>query len=184
MPKDGKKIAIGAGIAGILGLLYALTRKAKAAPPPPPPPGLANLYGKVTDSQTGAAIPNVLVSLDGIQVYTDSGGNYALTNLDIRAYSIIFQKGGYNTMSQSITLSEGNNQLNVAMTPIYVPPAVANLYGVVTDAQTGYALQGVKVTIAGLTTYTDANGNYGFTGLTPGSYTITFTKTGYETLVR
>ena len=83
-----------------------------------------------------------------------------------------------------VTLLEGNNQLNVSMTLIYVPPAVANLYGKVTDAVTGYALQGVMVEIAGMVAYTDSSGNYGFTGLTPGSYTITFSKAGYETLVR
>ena len=77
-------------------------------------------------------------------------------------------------------LVEGNNELNVRMTPIL--PPVANLYGVVTDAETGSPLSGVKVTIDGLTTYTDASGNYGFTGLTPGSYTITFEKEGYETV--
>ena len=81
-----------------------------------------------------------------------------------------------------IVLAEGNNVLNVQLVPI--APPVANLYGVVRDAQTGYALQGVKVTIAGLTTYTNANGEYGFSGLTPGSYIITFSKDGYQTLVR
>jgi len=81
-----------------------------------------------------------------------------------------------------IVLHEGDNVLNVGMTPI--PPPVVNLYGVVTDAETGYPLSGVKVTIDGLVTYTDAGGNYGFEGLAPGSYTITFEKDGYETEVR
>ena len=81
-----------------------------------------------------------------------------------------------------IVLVEGNNVLNVGLTPI--PPLVANLYGVVTDAETGYPLPGVKVTIDGLVVFTDASGNYGFTGLTPGAYTITFEKDGYETLVQ
>ncbi|GAI25299.1 unnamed protein product, partial [marine sediment metagenome] len=58
------------------------------------------------------------------------------------------------------------------------------LYGVVTDAETGYPLSEVKVTIDGLVTYTDAGGNYGFEALTPGSYAITFEKDGYETIVR
>ncbi len=80
-----------------------------------------------------------------------------------------------------IVLVEGNNELNVQLIPI--PPPVANLYGVVTDAQTGYALSGVKVTIDGLTTYTGDDGNYGFTGLPPGSYTVIFEKAGYETAV-
>jgi len=63
-------------------------------------------------------------------------------------------------------------------------PPPANLYGVVTDAQTGYPIAGVKVTIDGLVTSTDSSGRYAFEGLTPGSYTITFEKEGYETEVR
>ena len=81
-----------------------------------------------------------------------------------------------------ITLYEGSNELNVGLTPI--PPPVTTLYGVVTDADTGNPIQGVKVTINGLVTYTNSSGAYGFEGLTPGSYTITFEKDGYETLIR
>ena len=80
-----------------------------------------------------------------------------------------------------IVLAEGNNMLNVGLVPV---PAVANLYGVVTDAETGFVLSGVKVTIDGLVTYTDLNGTYAFEGLTPGSYSVEFSKDGYETLVR
>ena len=75
-------------------------------------------------------------------------------------------------------------QLNMVLALPSPPPLVANLYGVVADAATGYALEGVKVSIGGFVTYTDGSGNYGLTGLTPGSYTITFEKIGYETLVR
>lgn len=81
-----------------------------------------------------------------------------------------------------IILYEGGNELNVGLIPI--PPPVANLYGVVTDAQTGYPIEGVRVTIDGLVTYTNSSGAYAFEGLTPGSYTITFEKEGYETVTR
>jgi len=81
-----------------------------------------------------------------------------------------------------IVLTEGNNVLNVGLTPI--PPPVATLYGVVTDADTGYPIEGVKVTINGLVTHTNSSGAYAFEGLTPGSYTITFEKAGYETETR
>ena len=64
------------------------------------------------------------------------------------------------------------------------PPGQATLYGRVTDAVTGVPVSGVKVSIDGLVTYTDASGNYGFIGLTPGSYSIEFSKDGYETVVR
>lgn len=81
-----------------------------------------------------------------------------------------------------IVLHEGTNLLNVQLTPTLVP--VANLYGVVTDAETGTPLSGVKVTIGTLVVNTDSSGAYGFEGLLPGSYTITFEKDGYETEVR
>ena len=80
-----------------------------------------------------------------------------------------------------IILVEGNNVLNVGLTPI--PPPVANLYGVVTDIETGESIGGVKVTIDGLITYTNSSGEYAFDGLTPGAYTITFEKEGYETVI-
>ena len=80
-----------------------------------------------------------------------------------------------------IVLVEGNNELNVSLVP--VAPAVANLYGVVKDADTGQPIQGVMVTIAGLVAYTNASGQYAFEGLAPGAYTVEFSKAGYETLV-
>lgn len=83
---------------------------------------------------------------------------------------------------EDITLVEGDNVLDVPLPPI--PPPTANLHGVVYDAETGYPIEGVKVTIDGLVTYTNASGAYAFEGLTPGTYTITFEKDGYETEVR
>ncbi|MBA7560642.1 hypothetical protein ES708_02271 [subsurface metagenome] len=60
----------------------------------------------------------------------------------------------------------------------------ASLSGIVTDADTGYALAGVKVSIDGEVDYTDSSGVYAFAGLTPGAYVVTFEKSGYETETR
>jgi len=96
MAKDGKKAAIGLGIVGVITALVLLATRKKAAPPTPPP-GLANLYGKVTDAQTGAALSGVLVSLDGMQTYTDGNGNYSLTNIQPGTYAATFTKESYQT---------------------------------------------------------------------------------------
>lgn len=83
-----------------------------------------------------------------------------------------------------IVLVEGDNVLDIQLTP--VSPPVANLNGVVTDANTGLPIQGVLITMVfpvevnGLSTTTDTNGFYSFTGLAPGTYTIVFEKDGYE----
>lgn len=81
-----------------------------------------------------------------------------------------------------IVLYEGTNILNVGLVPI--APPVASLYGVVTDIETGDPIGGVKVSIDGIVTYTNSSGEYAFDGLTPGGYTITFEKEGYETVIR
>ena len=78
----------------------------------------------------------------------------------------------------SIVLHEGNNALDVELTPI--PSPKANLYVTVSDSATNQPLSGVKVSIGGLVAYTDSSGVCFFSGLNPGSYEITFQKEGYE----
>lgn len=95
--KDGKKAAIGVGVAAGLGALIYVATRAKAAPPPPPP-GRANLYGKVTNAITGNPIGGVLVSLNGLEVSTNTGGNYIFEDLDPGAYLLRFTKEGYETV--------------------------------------------------------------------------------------
>jgi len=93
-----KRVAIIGGAAlAVGGLTYLLTRKAKAAPPPPPTPGLANLYGVVIDSKTGKPIPSVLVTLNGLETYTDANGNYAFLDITPGTYVVTFSKEGYQT---------------------------------------------------------------------------------------
>ena len=92
-----KTKGFGTAILGVglgAGLVYLLFGKKK---PPTPPPGYANLYGRVIDAITGNPIPDVLVTLDGMQVYTDAKGDYAFTDLEPGAYTITFEKEGYET---------------------------------------------------------------------------------------
>ena len=63
------------------------------------------------------------------------------------------------------------------------PPGLATLYGQVKDAITGEAISGVLVSLNGLETHTNGGGDYAFTDLEPGAYTLTFSKEGYETAV-
>lgn len=55
----------------------------------------------------------------------------------------------------------------------------ASLQGIVTDQSNGEALPGVTVRVGGRGAATDVQGRYQF-DLTPGSYEVTFTYTGYE----
>jgi len=85
-------IPIGLGLAAVVGLAAMAF-----AAPPTPPPGKGNLYGKVTDAVTGDPISDVLVSFNGLQVYTDAGGNYILENIEPGEYVLQFSKENYET---------------------------------------------------------------------------------------
>ncbi|MBA7561947.1 hypothetical protein ES708_31810 [subsurface metagenome] len=173
----GAVVAIGVGLGGIAVLGLAALVFAAPPAPPLPPPGKANLYGRVVDAETGKAIPDVLVTLDSMQASTGASGDYLFPDLEPGGYYISFEKEGYEAVSGDITLLEGNNPLNVGLTPL-----VANLFGVVTDAETGLALGGVLVTLDDKQTSTDASGSYAFPNIEPGDYLITFEKDGYETV--
>jgi hypothetical protein len=75
-------------------------------------------------------------------------------------------------------INAGRNTLNVTMTLI-----TGTLSGVVTDGS-GNALSGVSVSIQGTTATTVSDGSYSINNIPPGSYTITFTKSGYTTVTK
>ena len=68
-----------------------------------------------------------------------------------------------------------------------IPSPTGNLYGTVLDPD-GKALPGVTVTLAGpgaaQTVSTDAKGDFHFLNLSPGAYSVTLERTGFETVHR
>ena len=92
-----KRVRIGTlgVVAGVGAALYFATR-ARAAPPEPEP-GKANLYGRVSNAETEQPVQGVVVSLDGLEDITDSGGNYRFNNLEPGPYSGAAAKSGYET---------------------------------------------------------------------------------------
>ena len=110
-------ISLALGVGAGLGLLLAVARREEEVPPVV----LANLYGRVTDDATGEPVADVLGTLNGLEFYTDAGGNYAFTDLEPGSYTISFGKEGYEPVVGDIILVEGNNELNVQLTPIAAP---------------------------------------------------------------
>ncbi|MBA7656545.1 hypothetical protein ES703_64471 [subsurface metagenome] len=80
--------------------------------------------------------------------------------------------------SGDIVLGAGDNELDTQLTPV----PMANLSGIITDSLDGSIIDGAKVTLGGLVTYTDVSGLYSFYGLAPGSYNGLVEKEHYEPL--
>jgi len=101
-------------------------------PPDPPEPGKANLYGRVSDSSTGAPIASANVTLNGLSTATDAQGDYVFLDRVLATYAIGFSKDGYEPLATQVTLIEGNNELNVllaATAPLVFDPWIYDLNG-------------------------------------------------------
>ena len=129
-----------------------------------------------TSCNGGGQIPTIVVS----------AANAALTNHNFTSggnlYGIlrgIEEDYGVGLLSNSA--NAGNGDLG----PALGPPTTGTISGVVTDGTAaGHpALAGVSVNcscqIGNVTT--NSTGNYSFSGVAPGSYSLTFTDTGYVT---
>jgi len=153
---------------------------------------MASLHGYVTDSETGAAIAGaeIIVSektgLMEANVYTgttDASGFYSMANMAFENSPIVVdisaEAAGYELRKETnIGLDEGDNVLNFEMT--VPPPKFGSFHGLVVDSPTDAPLVGVLVTMNGLSTYTDTDGQYRFSDILAKSYTVTLSKTGYE----
>ena len=112
---------------------------------------------------------------------TNANGYYSFTGLVNGAYTITPSKSGYsfNPSSRNPTVSGGDvpNQ-DFTATPV---GSTYTISGTVTSG--GAGLSGVTITLSGaatLSTTTNANGYYSFSGLANGQYTITPSKSGYS----
>ena len=141
-----------------------------------------SLSGAVRTS-TGTAISSVTMSLTGTSTGstpTDSIGNYSFANLINGSYTVTPTKTGctFSPTSRPVTIS-GANVTGQDFTGTCVTGYTIS--GKVVTSK-GAALAGATMTLSGAksaTTSTDSSGNYSFTGLANGSYTVKVTKTGY-----
>ncbi len=134
----------------------------------------------------GSPISSVTMTLTGAAsrtTTTDINGNYSFSSLVNGQYTITPARTGYTFAPSSITVIVSGVNIS-GQDFIGTPPAQTySLSGtVILNGRKPMPLSGVTMTLSGAaskTTLTDANGNYLFTGLSDGSYTITPSKTGY-----
>jgi hypothetical protein len=112
---------------------------------------------------------------------TGSSGNYAFAGLDNGSYTVTPSKAGFAFNPANSPQTVGG--ADIAGVNFIATPAQAATYsisGQVTSGGSG--LSGVTVALSGAssaTTVTGANGNYAFTGLYNGSYTVTPSRKGF-----
>jgi inhibitor of cysteine peptidase len=134
-----------------------------------------SISGQVTSN--GSGLSGVTMALSGASIattITDASGNYTFTGLANGNYALTPSRTGFTfSPASSPQTVSGANKTAVNFTATAVPAVTYSISGQVT--LTGSGLSGVTMALSGAssaTTITDANGNYTFTGLDNGSYTI------------
>ena len=143
--------------------------------------GSYTIAGTIT--YNGSALSGVTVTLSGgtsKTTTTDEDGEYSFSDLSSSTYTITPSKLGYafTPSSKQVTASCAV-QLGVDFTAT-TSGTTYSISGKVTLSGSG--LSGVTMTLSGSgseTTETDSSGDYTFSGLSNGTYTITPSKSGY-----
>ena len=154
------------GAVALLGVLAC----EEATPPPP----VGSIVGQVAIEGTG--IDGVSVNLsNGNSTTTAGGGNYRFDNVEGGAYTITISgypsDATFDATSAAATISSAGQSVTVNFSGSYI--RTASVMGTVTVENMG--LGGVTVALSGMSTATattDDNGQYAFTGLRMGNYSV------------
>ena len=135
-----------------------------------------SISGNVSPSASGVSV--ALTGAAQSSTTTDSSGNYVFANLANGSYTLAPSKAGFTfaPLSQNVTVN-GSNDANVNFTEL--PVLTYAISGTISPAASG---SGATVTLSGASsamTTADGSGNFTFSGLANGSYTLTPGKSGF-----
>ena len=138
-----------------------------------------NIAGTVTDSQTLAPLAGVSVKISptGSSQVTGNNGSFQFDNLEVQEYTISFSKKGYHSHEEKVSVKPGlSSTIQVSMVPM------SSIVGTVKDSKTQSVLAGVTVKISpgNNSVMTGDDGSFHFDNLDPREYTLSFSKTGYN----
>jgi hypothetical protein len=131
----------------------------------------------ISGTVTGAS--GVTINLTGAATASTTGGSFSFTGLANGTYTVTPVKTGYkfSPASSSVTIA-GGNITGTDFSATSTTAATYSIYGTVS----GEVKSGVTITLSGTgsgTTTTNSSGNYSFSGLVAGSYTLTPSLAGY-----
>jgi len=139
------------------------------------PATLFSISGTVSPSASGSGTLLTLSGAAAASATADSSGNYSFAGLANGTYIVTPSKTGFtfSPISQTITVNNGNTP-GVNFTAIGQTWSISGNVSA-NGANANVALSGP----ASASTTADSSGNYSFSGLANGTYTVTPTKSGF-----
>ncbi len=148
---------------------------------PLPPPDKGTVTGRVVDASTNQPLAGVSVVSGQVSAITTNKGEFTLSDIPQGSQTITFSLTGYTTASVTVNITAGSI-IDLGTIPLSSSPTTGIIKGTVTDADNGQPLSDVTITVTGSFTgsiITGADGTFIFDNVTPGTVTITASKTGY-----
>ena len=142
-----------------------------------------DIQGTVKDYESGSLLENCRVSLSpgGKSAATDANGAFSFDDLEAGTYTLSFSKSGYGDETQEVSVVTGQtSKVNVYLK---LPSAITGkIAGTIKDYKTGQLISNCKVSLTptGNSMTSSSSGTYEFTDLTPGQYSVSYTKSGYD----
>jgi len=136
---------------------------------------VGTIDGVVTDS-AGTPLAGATVSAGSVAAVTGTDGKYTLAGITPGNVVVAASAAGYLPQSSTVLVVKDLHTI----ANFQLVKNTGTLVGTVTDASTGALLSGVTVLMTGgPSATTAANGTYSFNDCTAGTYTVTYSKTGY-----
>ena len=136
-----------------------------------------SISGTISPSAAGSGATVTLSGTASATTMANTSGNYSFTGLQNGSYTVTPSNSGYTFTPQNVTVS-GANLTGVNFTG----QSVATTWSISGTISPSAAGSGATVTLSGTasaTTMANTSGNYSFTGLQNGSYTVTPSNSGY-----
>lgn len=144
------------------------------------------IQGEVTDDNTDQPLANAIMELlsNGTVIdttATDDQGSYSFNSIDVGDYSVRASKPSYIAETKNAEVTIGGR----VIVNFSLGTTAGNIAGRVVDSSTDQAISGATVQLLSegsviRTTQTNSSGNYSFSDVGVGTYSVKATKTGYK----
>jgi len=146
--------------------------------PSQPPPQTFSISGTITPVTGGNGATITITGAANATATANSSGNFTVSGLANGTYTITPSHGGFSfsPSSMNVTINNASVTTGIAFT------ATALTFGITGTLSPAVGGSGATVTLSGAasaTTTSDGAGNYSFSGLANGTYTVTPSHTGY-----
>jgi parallel beta-helix repeat protein len=139
-----------------------------------------SISGTISSAANGSGATVILSGTANATTTADSSGNYSFSGLKSGTYNVTPSKSGFTFSPNGsvVPITNANvTGINFTASPVVTP--TYSISGTITPSTNG---SGATVRLSGAasaTTTTDNSGNYSFSGLHSGSYTVTPSKAGF-----